>query len=852
MSPLLRTLSLRYLLARKRRTAVTVIAIALGVTLVVAVELTGSALTQRYDKLLAAVAGRADLQVRTSGGQGFPQGLLTEVDSVPGIEDAVPSVSSQSKAVRGPEMADVTIYGVDLAQEPLIRDYRLTAGGFPARHGETAISDELADAVGAGVGDTVRLLGTRGLDAFVVVGVFDARSTVRGSFGPFGVLLLPDAQSLFGKDGKLDTIDLLLTKGAKEAAVRSNVADVLAGRALVADPLERAPTMEQTMQGLISMLTIAGWISLFAGAFIIYTNVSRGVVERRRELAIARAIGLRRAEGLRLVLIEAAVLGGAASGLGLLLGTGIATALVQQLGQQMEGLIPLVPARVAPGPRELVLALGMGAGVSLAAAYLPARATLGIDPVEAMRPGDIVLNGGEGQARWLLAGLALVAVPLAYMGLTWSQTEPISRATVQVWGALSVLVFVGAALLLRALLPVIHKVLIRPGMVRLFGVTGRLAADNLVRQPGRSAATALALMVSLAYMVGMGGFFASIATTNLKWFERTLQWDLSVSTAFVNPDSAPVELAPGFADQLDGIPGVTVSSPMKFTPASLSDGRPINLKVFATDRFARLSDPILTQGSWREAQAAMLQGGATMISPNLADDLGLSLGDTLTLPTPSGPQTFRIVGVIQDVTPAGGSVLLDWQDYVRYWDDETVTAVVLKTEPGQLDEVRQAIADRWGDSMRLVITSNRELSADLKRGMNGMVGMMTALTWVAIAVAGLALANTLFSNLAERQREFGTLRAVGARRSEVTRIVLGEAIATGLIGGVPGIALGLGLYALFINSGNLLRGFPADPMIPWVQIGMAVAVALFLAPLVSLLPARWAARLDVVDALRYE
>ena len=154
--------------------------------------------------------------------------------------------------------------------------------------------------------------------------------------------------------------------------------------------------------------------------------------------------------------------------------------------------------------------------------------------------------------------------------------------------------------------------------------------------------------------------------------------------------------------------------------------------------------------------------------------------------------------------------------------------------------------------MRLVITSNRELSADVKRAMDGMVGMITALTWVAIAVAGLALVNTLFSNLAERQREFGTLRAVGARRSAVMRIVLAEAIATGLIGGLPGIALGLGLYALFINSGNLIGGFPADPMIPWVQIGMALAAALVLAPLVSLLPARWAARLEVVDALRYE
>ncbi|HYG60178.1 MAG TPA: ABC transporter permease, partial [Symbiobacteriaceae bacterium] len=288
MTGLYGKLARRYLLGKKGRSFMTLLGIALGVTMVVAVLLTNGAIVASYKNLLAAASGRADLQVSASTGFGFREELLAQVKGAEGVAAAAPVVTSSSPVLAGDRKTGATIYGIDPAADPLIRDYKLTEGGLPAGAGEVAVTTDLAAALDLHRGSSINLLTTKGLKEFRVVGVFDAAGTVRGALGPFGVLTLPAAQEAFGKEGKLDLIDLTVKPGVSAEQVETRLAAALDGQVRVGSPVERSRDMQRLLDAVLFVLTMAGSISLFAGAFIIYTNVSMGVAERRRDLSILR------------------------------------------------------------------------------------------------------------------------------------------------------------------------------------------------------------------------------------------------------------------------------------------------------------------------------------------------------------------------------------------------------------------------------------------------------------------------------------------------------------------------------------------------------------------------------------
>ncbi len=852
MNGLYTSLSRTYLLAKKRRTAMTVIGIALGVTMVTAVALTTAALVANYRSVLEGIGGRAELQVTSIGGLGFPAAIRDEVAVVPGVRAAVPAVSSGAPVLAGERKAAASFYGILPDQEALVRDYRITDGRLPLAAGELAITDELAERLSAGPGDTVQLLSTAGFAPFTVVGVFRAQGTVRGTLGPFGVLPLAEAQRIFGRPGKLDTVDLLLEPQAKRAEVKARVEQVLAGRARAGTPADRARDMDSLLDSLIFALGIAGSISLFSGGFIIYTNVGMGVTERRRELSVLRALGMRRGEVVRLVLGEAALMGAAGAAIGLLLGYGLAVGMVEQLTRQFLAIYGIEAAGARLGPANIAAGLAVGIGVAVFAAWGPSRETVAISPVEAMRQGELTRPEERHGLRRALIGGAITMLAGAGIIAVWTWGDLSSPLTRQIGGGLLMAFLLGIVVLMPVLLPLLNRWLLRPLAQAMFGFTGRLATDNLMRHPRRTAATASALMVSLTFMVAMGGFAAAQRATLEDWFRQTVGWDLLVSSSY-ELIGAQVEMDPAFVEDLRAVSGVRIASPQRFSRIIMGDGAPAFLQVFDHTLLPMYSSPPLDQGDWQEGVQRLQAGGAVMISTPLADRLGLGMGDELELLTPSGPQRFRIVGIQKELAPFGGTVHLDRRDYVTYWNDQTVTVVALVTEDGADPAAVQAeIMRRYGAERNLTVQTNQGYWDAMMERVAGFYRLMDGLIWVSILVSGLAIANTLFSGLLERRREFGILRATGARRAETMRVVVGEALSTGAVGGLFGLGAGLLMFLLMVQSSQQFNGTAVDLRFPWVATLTALGVALILAPMVGLLPARWAARMDVVEALRYE
>lgn len=851
MNGLYGKLARRYLWGKQGRSLMTLLGIALGVTMVVAVLLINSALMASYANLLEAAAGRADLQVSATSGFGFNQSLLEQVRTAEGVAAAVPVVTSSSPVVAGERQAGATFYGIDPASDPLVRDYNLTAGRLPQAAAEVAVTTDLASALDLQAGSRLSLLTTRGLKEFTVSGIFSAAGTARGALGPFGVMQLAEAQEAFGKQGKLDLIDLVLAPGAEAKTVTERLAGQLGAGVRVAAPVERSRDMQKLLDAITFMLTLAGALSLFAGAFIIYTNVSMGVAERRRDLSVLRALGMRRAEVMTLVLGEAAGMGLLGALPGLAWGYGLAAAMAGQMTDQFLVSYGLQTARIALTPTIAAAGLAVGLLATLAAAFAPARETLQVSPVEAMRPGEGQKPERHGWPRFL-AGAGLTGAGALFVALTWPAEQMLSPLMLRLWGAALALMLLGVVVLLPALLPPLNRGVLAPLLRTLLGVTGRLASDNLVRHPRRTAATVCALMVSLSYMVAMGGVRASQQAAFERWFDKNIGWDMNVSTSFTGIGSQ-VEIDPAFAREVAAIPGVRLVAPQKFTRITLADGQPAFLQALDHKLLKQYSETPLEEGVWADALAAMERGGSTIISPAVARRLGAGLGDTVTLPTPTGNRTLTVVGIMTDVTPYGGTLNIDWQDYVAGWQDESSSNLaVLVAEGADPAAVRNRILAAHGERMHLNIRLNREFWAEIRAQYDSFYQLMDGLIWVALAVSGLALANTLFASVLERRREIGLLRSVGTRRGEVVRIVLGEALSTGLVAGLIGIAAGLALQWVMVSTNESINGANADMTMAWGSLLTAVAVAVLLAPAVGWLPARWAARLDVVEALRYE
>jgi putative ABC transport system permease protein len=853
MNGLFGKLARRYLIGRKGRTLMTLLGIALGVTMVVAVLLINGAVMASYKNMLAAAAGRADLQVSAATGSGFAEDLLATAEQARGVATAVPVIASGTQAAAGDRQTSATIYGIAPGKDEQIRDYRLTAGRLPQASGETAVTAELARSLDLRAGDQIQLLTTRGMQSFTVTGVFDAGGTVRGAMGPFGVVTLPAAQEAFAKAGKLDLIDLRLTEGADRNGVKAALESALGSQVRVGTPVERSRDMQKLLDGILFVLTMAGAISLFAGAFIIYTNVSMGVAERRRDLSILRALGMRRSEVMRLVLLELGLLGLLGAALGLGWGYGLASAVAGQMTDQFLGTYGLRTAAVAIDGTAVATALVVGIGAALFAAFAPARETVQVSPVEAMRPGEVggIERERHGWARFL-AGLGLVAAAAGFIWATWPAEGMLPPWLLRTWGLMLALMLLGAVVMLPALLPALTRWVLRPLLTTLFGVTGTLAAGNLIRQPRRTAATICALIVSLSYMVGMGGVKLSQTSTFDRWYSKVIGWDLNVSSSFSGL-GALVELDPAFERDLAGVEGVRLVSPQKMSRAVLSDGDQAFLQVFDHSRLRQYSETPLETGDWNTAIDQMEQGGHVIISPAVARRLSIGVGDSLTLPSPDGPVALTVAGIMTDVTPYGGTVQLDRQDYLKHWHDETATTMAVLVQPGaDPAAVKARIMERWGEAMHLNVQLNREFWAYLRQTYDGFYQLMDGLIWIAVLVSGLAIANTLFASILERRREVGILRALGTRRGEVVRVVAGEALGIGLVGGLFGILAGLGLQAVMVQSSEFINGANVDWVIAWGAIGIALAVAALAAPAVGLLPAHWASRMDVVEALRYE
>jgi putative ABC transport system permease protein len=586
------------------------------------------------------------------------------------------------------------------------------------------------------------------------------------------------------------------------------------------------------------IFNIVGILTLFMGAFLIFNTFRTLVVERRRDIGMLRAVGATRGTITRLILVESALQGviGTAIGLvlGYLLGVGMATALDGMLDRFVRIRLgaPVVP------PEAVILAVVLGVGMTVLAGLLPALSA-------GRMPVLVALRGEQMEAVRKRATIgSIIGAGIVVIGAVLLVVGNAGMATFGGVLILTGLVMLGALLLhpiARGLDPVIRW---------LFAREGVLAEGNLERNPGRSSITMSALMIALALIVALWAVFSSIQDSYTRNLQKTLSADILLLPPSLGVWTGVVGVTDEFVQQLAQVPGVGDITGVSYAPV-LVDGTSVQMMGIDPVTYPKVSSVLFTDGD-DGTYAKLADGRTAILSGILASSLGAKVGDTVSVQTPQGTQPYHVVGIGADFTSMKiAAMYISKQNMAGDFanpDDIMLMANLAAEADGAA--VRANIETLLKDYPQLTLYWGADFRAQTAQELEQL---FSAFYFILLALAipsVLGLINTLAINVLERTREIGVLRAIGATRGQIRRLVVAESLLLAMVGTALGLLAGVALgYALVSYIGASV--YATNYYFPFVGILLTIALGFVLALLASVLPARQAARVKIVQALQY-
>ncbi|MEU4093783.1 FtsX-like permease family protein [Streptomyces sp. NPDC026673] len=829
--------ALRNVLAHKARLLMTVLAVMLGVSFVSGTLVFTDTIGDAFRK--ASAKSYADVSVAVTPGDTdhpLPQRLLDEIDRLPGAESTTATVTGFTAVAdkKGRLVGDGwSTRGGNYAGEDR---YPIHEGRPPRSSSEVALDSRTAERTGYTVGDTVRMSVDGPVMEQKVTGVF---TTDDGNVAAGGSLVLFDtatAQKLFAKPGTYDEIDVKAAPGTTESALRAEVEKLLPRHAEDASATTGGKLADQEARQIAddlgsfntTLLTFAG-IALFVGIFIIANTFTMLVAQRTKELALLRAVGASRRQVTRSVLVEALVVGVVAGFTGFLLGIGIA-AVMRTVLASTGATLPDGSLVVQPGTAGAALAVGVG--VTVLAAWLPARRAAKIPPVAAMgsvhAPATVkglVLRNTLG-ALLSASGIALVLVG---SGLKENGNTVLGGGA----ALLLVGVFVLTPLLSR---PVIAAAgpLLRP-----LGVTGKLARQNAVRNPRRTAATASALMIGLTLITALTVVATSVKSTVDELAAAHLKSDYQISMATYQ------ELSPEVAEQVAALDGVTVSSALRNARTELG-GETEWITGVDAPQIGRLLSLDFVHGS-----LAAVHGESVVVDTDTAKRRGWHAGQSVPVRYADGTKGRLTIGGVYEGGDLINGVIVDNATVTPHTPKAGDMRVLVKMAGGADEANRDALVKALGGNPVVKVQDKADTSREISSTIDLMLNILYGLLAMAVLVAVLGVVNTLAMSVFERKHEIGMLRAIGLDRSAVKRMIRLESLVISLFGAVLGI--GLGVFLAWAVGGLIRADLSSYALVlPWDRIGVFLAIAAVVGVLAALWPARRAARLHMLESIKAE
>ncbi|MDO0933746.1 FtsX-like permease family protein [Streptomyces sp. DG2A-72] len=840
--------ALRNVLAHKARLLMTVLAVMLGVafvsgTLVFADTLSNAFRNQSaksYDDVAVSITSYASTDDAKEE-PGLSRKTLDKVSAV----DGVAAVSGRVDGFAGVADPDGKLIGVGWSnkgsnfapgkdgKDPA---YTFTDGSGPVKDSQIALDKESAAKGEYQVGDRVRVATNGPVKEFTLSGVF---TTEDGAVNAGGSLVLFDtavAQKQYLKPGYFESATVTAAPGATDAKILDAVkpllpdtAEAKTGKAL-AD--EQAKEIEQGLGNLKQVLLGFAGIALFVGIFLISNTFTMLVAQRTKEIALMRAVGASRKQITRSVLAEAAVVGLVASLIGFALGVGLAVGL--RSGMAAFGMkIPDGPLILSVTP--VIAAIGVGVLITMFAAWLPGRRAAKIPPVAAMNSvhavattKSLVLRNSIGTAITGLGAAAIVA------GASTGGDD--GRMYI---GAGAFFALIGVIILIPLLSrPVIA--LVRPLLVGPFGVSGKLAGQNAVRNPRRTGATASALAIGLTLVTGLSVLGATVGTAIDKMTTDNIKADYMVSMANGG------DLDQSALTALEKAKGVTAVSPQQDVGLQVGGGDYVSASAVTPGAIQHVLNVDVVSGD-----IGSLAKGQIAVAEKTAKSRGWKTGDSVNVAFTDEKKATLTVGAVYKDSEFLSPVLIDTKVVNPHEVKPYIPQIFVKVDGGESAANEKVLIDALGDNPAITIADKQDIRNEFGGAINTLLNIMYGLLAMALIIAVLGVVNTLAMSVFERQQEIGMLRAIGLDRRRVKRMVRLEAVVISVFGAVVGIGLGSFLgWAIGETIAEEIPGYVL--VLPWERIGIFLVLAGLVGVLAALWPARNAARLNMLNAIKTE
>jgi putative ABC transport system permease protein len=830
------------------RTLLTVFGIALGVSVYLAISIANDTALTRFRQTVSQVAGKANLELTPASGPSISEECLRQVAPLavlgikytPIIDEHVVLASASSSssssssfgAVRTsrsdePSMSMggavgegevIQLIGIDMLADPDFKRYQsdedensnpvasANANKADSSKADTGaisvfspaavlVGSKLAGRYGLSKGSELTILASDGREKLKVAGVLSA-SGLGGAYS--GNLIVADiglAQDLLRWKGQLSRVDIICPKELA-AAVEEKLKEVVPADVHIATPDTRSEQAGKMTRSFEYNLLALTFIALMVGMFLIYNTMTITILRRRPEIGILRAIGVSRQTILRLFLWEAFFLGGGGTTIGVIMGGFMADGALKAVAQTFQYFYFKVPLeKVNADPLQYGGAFALGLALTFIAALPPLLEALEVEPAEATRRASHEAKVRKVKGPLFIAGL--ICLSLCYLS---ALQGPVFNFPA--FGYLAAfLSIIGCSLLMPLLL---SKMLPRlaPFLSRAFGVEGRIAAVSLQGTLGRTAVACASLMIGIAMMVSLAIMISSFRKTVTAWIDQSFEADLWLQSQARASGNKYGRLKEEVLPQVASVEGVAAAE--GYVDRKIDyQGLQAFLGAADFDVLAEYGNQLFLSGENSKVVCSRVSGMKAIISEPFAVRRSLKKGDSVVLDSPTGKQSFLVEDVFYDYASDLGYVIIPRDTYKSIYGDATISSVAIYLKEGaDINAVRQNILKKLHSGNLMALSSTSELRKEAIRIFDRTFAITYALHTIAVTVAILSVMNALFALTIESRREFAILRYLGARKSQLAKIVYLQAGILGACGNLGGIGLGYILSLLLIHVIN--------------------------------------------------
>ncbi len=831
--------SVRAIRKRPGRALLTLLSVVIGVAAVVSVSIATSTTQQAYREMFANVSGRASLEVVANGGGSFDQQILDTVAQAPGVETAAPIVQRPTiMYLGGDRRVKLVALGIDPQRDRAVRRYELLRGSFLEEGKGVVLEADFAGTLGIDVGREVKFLTRRGMQRMPVVGLLGAKDAGSLRLGGLVLMRLDAAQHMFGVDGELDAIQVVVSADAENETVRDAIARRLPVGLDVRRPAARSQLVEETLRSSNQGLKMATAFSLLLAAFIILNTFLMNVGERRLQFAMLRAVGATRRQIAWLVIRECLLMGAIGTALGILVGLFGAYLLTRALNELLQVSLPSTILTAGP----FLLAALFGFGLSFVGGAVPAWRASRLTPLEAL--GAVASDDMEGVSyKSIAAGVLITLTSVVLLAATMVGWLPVGIGPVP-----GVLLLIGLVFLLPLGLDRLTRWVAWP-LRPVLGAETRLAERQVLRHRARSTLTVGVLFLAAATGIGLGNAILDNVQDIRDWYHQTVSADFFIRAMM--PDMATgmsADLPEELGEELRQVPGITNLDASRFVRAKAAGQSVVIIVRQFTGPERMYFD--LEEGKPQEI-CRRLQEGDVVIATVLAQRTGLGVGDAIPIETREGTRTLRIAGLADEYLVGGLAVYMHRDIAERLLGVSGVDAYIVEADPSRVGEVKrslQSLVEKHGALLHSL--------SDIRNMIDGIVSRIEGALWgvlvLGFVVAAIGVVNTLTMNVLEQIRELGLLRIVAMTRRQVRRTILMQAVLMGMIGLVPGTIAGVGVAYLLYLATAPVTGHSVEFIFRPAMLAGSLLTAMAIVIAAAWIPAARAARLNVSEALHYQ